>query len=698
MKTTKFDKAKPIWPEILKNDMNVHVMLATDIAEEGADILRIATHGFYQLFVNGEYVAYGPARAGRGYFRVDEICLTDKLVEEKNKIEILIYSYGVDNFSNINQEPFVTCEICKGAEIIKATGLSGFQTYKMTNYVQSVSRYSWQRGFSESYILDDEHKPEKMEFQVCSEKKYIERNVAYPQYEKIPLNKFILAGDCKRVKRKTYKKLMAEDVPPENSMQFRPVEENMTFNLQEFEYSNAQPIDSNAVSLECGQYTIGEFEREISGMITFKCKAEEDSLLYITFDEKMDDNKINPQRIDSNFAIRYVLKKGNYNLINFEPETMKYICFQVFEGCVDIEDVVVVEYKHPPISREVHIEDKKLKDIYEAAVETFKQNAIDIFTDCPQRERAGWLCDSFFTARAEKFLTGHSLIEKNFLENFLMEEPFKYLPSGMLPMCYPADHLDKNYIPNWSMWFVIQLEEYFQRTNDRELIEAFKDKMFRLADFFAAYENQDGLLEKLDKWVFVDWSESNKNVQDVSFPSNMMYAYMLEKLASLYECKEYETKAKHIKAKVRELSYNGQFFCDNLIKTENGYRASGVCTESCQYYAFFTKTATKEAYPELWNTLVEDFGYQRVEKGLYPEVPISNAFVGNFVRLEILAREKCYERLLEEIKGYFGYMAEKTGTLWEKIDEYDDNVSMNHGFSSQVAVWIYECLNKKECD
>ena len=45
-----------------------------------------------------------------------------------------------------------------------------------------------------------------------------------------------------------------------------------------------------------------------------------------------------------------------------------------------------------------------------------------------------------------------------------------------------------------------------------------------------------------------------------------------------------------------------------------------------------------------------------------------------------------------EIKGYFGYMAEKTGTLWEKIDDY---ASMNHGFASQVAVWIYECLNEK---
>ena len=30
----------------------------------------------------------------------------------------------------------------------------------------------------------------------------------------------------------------------------------------------------------------------------------------------------------------------------------------------------------------------------------------------------------------------------------------------MLPMCYPADHYDGNFIPNWAMWFVLELEEY----------------------------------------------------------------------------------------------------------------------------------------------------------------------------------------------------------------------------------------------
>ena len=115
---------------------------------------------------------------------------------------------------------------------------------------------------------------------------------------------------------------------------------------------------------------------------------------------------------------------------------------------------------------------------------------------------------------------------------------------------------------------------------------------------------------------------------------------------------------------------------------------SGICTESCQYYAFFTGIATPESHPKLWNILINEFGPKRISEGLYKEIAPSNAFIGNFIRLELLARTAQWEKLLREIEGYFGYMAERTGTLWEKID---DKASLNHGFSSQIAVWIYQC-------
>ena len=690
MKPEKFDYAKPVW---INNDIeskNVHLMLYAEVEKNGAKQLRIATSEFYQLFINGEFKAYGPARAGRGYLRVDKIEIGESLDSENNIIEIILFSYGVDCYSNINQEPFVSCEITNKDKCVCATGTNSFLLYRLTNYVQNISKYSLQRGFVESYIINDERLPVLTEIKICGEKKYIARDVPYPVYERLYPVGFIYSGVFRVEKKEKYKMLLAEEWGPKNCMQFWQPEENTTNELQEFVFAYPEQICKNRINISSGSYAISSFVREGTGMISFKCTVFEDCVLYVTYDETLTpENTVNAQRLSCNAVVKYVLKKGEYSLVSFEPVSMKYICFSVVEGEVGIDDIKLIEYKHPSVNSITDISDKDLRLIYNAAVETFLQNAVDIFMDCPSRERAGWLCDSYFTARAEKYITGRNSIEKNFLENFLMEDVFKYLPDGMLPMCYPAEHHNGSYIPNWAMWSVLEIADYFKRTGDAELVGAFEKKVFNLIRFFERYENSDGLLESLDKWVFVDWSESNKNVQDVSFPSNMMYAYMLETVSELYGKTEFKRKAEKIKIKIRELSFDGKFFCDNLLKTETGYKKSGVCTESCQYYAFFSGTATKESYPQLWEILIKDFGFDRAKNNKYPDIPPSNAFIGNYIRLELLLREEMYAQLLKEVKGYFTYMAERTGTLWEKAD---DTASMNHGFASYAAVWIGEAV------
>jgi alpha-L-rhamnosidase len=160
------------------------------------------------------------------------------------------------------------------------------------------------------------------------------------------------------------------------------------------------------------------------------------------------------------------------------------------------------EYKNPDAYRARFDSDNaREKVIFEAARETFAQNAVDTYTDCPGRERAGWLCDSFFTARAAQLFTGSTGSERTFLENYLLAEDFAPLPRGMVPMCYPADHPKREFIPNWSMWLILELEEYLARSGDRALVDAFRPRVQGLLDFYAKYLNSDGLLEKLPSWV-----------------------------------------------------------------------------------------------------------------------------------------------------------------------------------------------------
>ena len=225
-----------------------------------------------------------------------------------------------------------------------------------------------------------------------------------------------------------------------------------------------------------------------------------------------------------------------------------------------------------------------------------------------------------------------------------------------------------------------------ERTSDRELVARAREKVYALLDYFRRFENELGLLEKLESWVFLEWSKSNDLVQDVSFPSNMLYAKMKLVMSRLYGDAALAEEAQRMQAAIRELSYTEDgFFCDNAYRRDGRLVLSGEYTESCQYYAFHTGTATPSLYPELWQRLVHDFGRDRRETKKWENVHFANAFIGNYLRMDLLAAYGDREAVLKNIEDYFYYMAEKTGTLWENDGDY---ASCNHGFASHVLYWF----------
>ena len=254
-------------------------------------------------------------------------------------------------------------------------------------------------------------------------------------------------------------------------------------------------------------------------------------------------------------------------------------------------------------------------------------------------------------------------------------------------MCYPADHRNHNYIPNWAMWFVLELEEYLKRTGDRATVDRARTRVYELVDFFKPYLNDDGLLEKLPKWVFVEYSYANKLVQDVSYPSNMLYAEMLDVVSRLYGDSALAEQAANIRNEVRKQSFDGEYFVDNAILNEKGYAVpTNQHTEVCQYYAFLFGVATPESHPALWAHLRDEVVPGRVEKGLFPDLHPINAFIGSYLRLELLSKYGLSKQILDESIATYKAMADRTGTLWESLKP---KASCNHGFASHLTKVLY---------
>jgi alpha-L-rhamnosidase len=699
-----FVSAKAVWPEARESEKNLFTGFRAVFERPNAPepvTLRITASTVYRAFVNGEFCGYGPARGPHGFYRVDVWDITSKLRPERNVVATEVAGYNANSYYLLDQPSFLQAEVLAGGTVLAATGTDpGFQAAILTERVQKVQRYSFQRPFIEVYRFTPEsnrwRKDPESDFSSvpCAtqpEKPALPRRVPAPAFDILPALTLVSSGKAlagQPVERPWKDRSLTDIGPklggyPESELDLVVSQEMQEIRITENNPVNTRLPAGQILALPEGSFHILDLGRNMSGFPRLEVNCVKPGRLLVSFDETLSGTEVNWRRLGCVNVLTYDLEVGSYTLEAFEPYTLRYLQILCVSGECTVSQAGLRTYENPDTARATFAAaDERLNRLFEAGRATFAQNALDVFMDCPHRERAGWLCDSFFTARSAMSLSGNTSVEQNFMENYLLPQRFAHLPEGMLPMCYPADHNDGVFIPNWAMWFVVELGEYLDRGGDRATVDALKPRVLALFDYFKPFLNSDGLLEKLESWVFVEWSAANKFTQDVNYPSNMLYAAALSTAARLYGLPELESQAQQMRQTIRKQSYDGEFFVDNAVRQDGRLKVTNNRTEVCQYFAFFFDIATPETHPELWTKLRNEFGPKRRETKAHKEIHEANSFIGNMLRLELLSRYALCQQLLDESIDYLDYMAVRTGTLWENVGDY---ASLNHGFASHIV-------------
>ena len=694
-----FSFGKAVYPTGLLQEKNLQICFPIDYEGVGEVVLRLSGENEYCVYLNGKLVGYGPAKAAHGYHRVDEYHLQSS--RKVNRILILLAGYNVFSFDRIKQEPFIQFELFRDSNCLAYSSKES-KAFLHKAHVQKVARFSYQRCFSESYgkeytnqIFFPCYFPDNLLLEETGEKVFLPRNVSYPLLKEAPLflvekNPFLLNP----------KRPIHED-------RYMYNEAIGIFPQKEWESDPNRLVSWVEVSKDCltlsKKVLIGEslaYQSSISltGFLHARIKVKKTAEIYFTFDEinqGMDGHiDFDPFRNATHNIVSYLLKPGDYELTSFLPYTIHFLRLLCCRGELEVESLGVIVLENPDVVIQYEFQDKKIQKIFDAACNTFRANALDILTDCPSRERAGWLCDSFFSGQVEAFLTGENKVERNFLENYALYRPHGDVEEGMIPMCYPADFPEHTFIPNWAMFYGLELLSYQKRNDDQQLLEKSIPNLEGILRYFARFENERGLLENLENWVFVEWSHENdpESIQGVNLPSNMLYASFLEATGILLKRPSLQKKADAIREEIRKLGFNGTYFVDNLIRDKNHVlKRSNRISETTQYYAFCSKTADSKDYPELFVSLLDEFGPGRDPEKNHPEVFLSNAFIGGYLRLMILLEAGYPEKVIQEAIAFFYPMAEKTGSLWEHSFVFG---SLNHGFASYILLLLFEAITK----
>lgn len=693
-----FLNAKPVWIAGKASEMNVQAAIRTRVAACDALSLHITGTVFYRVFVNGAFLAAGPARAAEGYLREDVLPLEGFAPGRELEIEIEAMGYNCGSLATVWQRPCLLAELRQKDTVLWHTDETA-EAFLPGTRVQKVERYSVQRHFSEVWDFRG-GKEVKAQLEIVPDAyTVIPRKAPHPLYEKLTLHTAHRVGTFCYDETLPYKekKYSWRSIPKHwGVFEDEEVISRPTKWVQRQKQTVTGENQPLPLTLREGEYAILDFGRIEAGFLTAALESCGESDVVIGFTELYLGEQFQFTQMNAHNTIELFLEDGKCDFQSFEPYTFRYAIVMVKAGELKLSGFGALTYVSDLRAvPELPYENETQAAIGRAAIRNLSHNAVDIYMDCPSRERAGWLADGYFIARAEYAMTGKTRIEDVFLENYRLFPNSKgELPKGALPETYPSDiPPGGTFIPQFDLWYILQVEQYIHRRGNAQKKEEFRKSIYGVLAFFRTYENSDGLVEGLPSWNFIEWSGANDWCQDVNYPTNFLYAAALEAAGRLYADDGLKRHAELVRKTTIAQSFNGRYFLDHSVCGEDGsLTVQDHASEVCQYYALLFGGIDPDApeYAFLRQLVTDVFAVDR--EGKMPEIIEINVFPGLFLRMDTLLMLGEYDLALRTVEDFFGKMEPYTGTLWE-YRQFKG--SYDHGFSAIAYAVMKEALEKK---
>ncbi len=437
----KFSAAKPVFIKGKSREVNYTAgfVCKFTVCEGKNYVLKFTGATFARVTLDGEFFHYGPARAAHGNLRCDELALPLKPGEHTVAFEVA--GYNCPSFYTMRHESFLQAEILEDGEVIAYTGRD-FAGVSLTSLrEQRVPRYSYQRAFTEVYYLDSpladwkngDFAPEELE-ELAFDEELLPRVFRVPEFAISEPMDYRFSGKytprhAPYTERSRYIDSFAEGFV---AFDYDSCPNDVVDAVE----SDFEKDETIADDLTAGQFAQYRFTRIQTGFIRTSLTVHEPSVVYVIFGEKLDGDYVFFGNVHSDSdatmnILKYKLAPGEQVLESFDPYSYQNAAVMVESGRVTVRELTLREYCYPVKPLDVKTGDEVLDRLLVTCQNAYRQNTIDAFMDCPGRERAGWLCDSYFTAQASLLFSGDISAEQGFLDNFRLAK--NVLPAGRTP-------------------------------------------------------------------------------------------------------------------------------------------------------------------------------------------------------------------------------------------------------------------------
>lgn len=435
-------------------------------------------------------------------------------------------------------------------------------------------------------------------------------------------------------------------------------------------------------------------EQNLSGFPTIKVKGKKGQTVRVWLGESLgNDGTISQGRSGKPYYFDYTLKGEGieewsprfsyygYQYIQIEGANYKETKDASQPTIVDLKSNFI--YNSAGTAGSFKSSNEIFNKTHELINNAIKSNFQAVLTDCPHREKLGWL--------EESHLNGPGLIYnynlKNYIPSMMQNIADAQRENGMIPTIAPeyvvfgGDFTDS---PEWGVAGVVLPWMYYEYYGDDSLLREYYPVMKRYVDYLTSKADNGIVSHGLGDWYdYGDHAAGYSKNSPIALSATSHYFFgadLVAKAAKLLGNKEDSVIYENLAISVKK-AFNGKFFDE---KTKQ-YGTGSQFSNSVPLFMDMVAPENKQA---VLDNLVNDIKARNYR--------LTTGDVGNRYLFQVLARNGLNEVMYKmhnhyDAPGYGFQIKFGLTTLTEQWDPRKGN-SWNHFMLGQIEEWFYRSL------
>ena len=430
---------------------------------ESAEIL-ISADDYYKLYINGEYVAQGPAPGYPDHYYVNRIDVLPYLKSGDNVIALDVYYQGLVNrvwVSGDLRQGFI-CELRVDDRVV-ARSDEHFHYVRSEAY-ETKDTFGYDTQFAEHF--DSREEP--------------------AGWKALGYDDFMWTA-CS-VKNHSDYHFCLQPTPTLKTGVMAPV----------------------SVKHEGNRY-LCDFGREISGVMLLRAEGDAGKKLTIHMGEELNGDEVRWQtRCNCNYEDTWTLGGKVCEWEMYDYRGFRYAEIVEEKGAKLLS--VGARVQGYPLNEDactLDSDDEALNEVFELCKNTIRAGVQEQYVDCPTREKGQYSGDLAVTSLSHLYLSGDIRLLRKSLDDWMRSQT---IADGLMAV-FPSALMQE--IADYSLLFPMVALRYYDHSGDKEYLKTTYEAGKKMLGAFEKYARADGLLENVtESWNLVDWPENLRDGYD----------------------------------------------------------------------------------------------------------------------------------------------------------------------------------------